>query len=77
MLAKTRVSMSTCAAAILLLVAGQPVRAATIPKIVLKNDTIEYTLSAEGKNSSFVAKGLGKEYLVTPGQQAIVTLKKG
>jgi len=69
--------MSMCVAAILLFLAGQSARAAAIPKIVLKNDSIEYTLSAEGKNLSFLAKGLGKEYLVRPGQQAVVTLKKG
>ena len=69
--------MSKYAAAMVLVLAGQFVHAAAIPQIVLKNDSIEYTLSAEGKNLSFLAKGLGKEYLVGPGQQAVVTLKKG
>ena len=77
MFAKIRVPMSTCATAILLALAGQAVRAAAIPKIVLQNDSVEYALSAEGKNLSFLAKGHAKEYLVGPGQQAVVTLKKG
>ncbi len=77
MLAKNRVPMLTCAAVILLVLAGQSVRAAAISKIVLKNDSIEYALSTEGKNLSFLAKGLAKEYLVGPGQEAVVTLKKG
>jgi hypothetical protein len=77
MLAKIWLPMSTCAVAILLVLAGQSVRAAAIPKIVLKNDSIEYAISAEGKNLSFLVKGCGKEYLVRPGQQAVVTLKKG
>ncbi len=74
---KNRGPISTCAAAILLLLATQSVPAAALPKIVLKNGSIEYALSAEGKNLSFLAKGLAKEYLVGPGQQAAVTLKKG
>ena len=77
MLAKTRIPTSTCAGAILLVLAGQPVHAAATAKIVLKNDSIEYVLSAEGKNLSLLAKGPGKEYLAGPGQQAVVTLKKG
>ncbi len=77
MLTRTLIRMLARAAAILLLLVGQSVRAAAIPKIVLKNDSFEYALSAEGKNLSFLAKGLGKEYLVGPGQQAVVTLKKG
>ncbi|MGA2254144.1 MAG: hypothetical protein ABSG53_05730 [Thermoguttaceae bacterium] len=77
MFAKTWVPMSTCAAAIVLALAGHSVRAAAIPKIVLKNESIEYALSAEGRNLSFLAMALGKEYLVGPGQQAVVMLKKG
>jgi hypothetical protein len=46
-------------------------------KIVLNNGAIEYALSAEGKNLSLLAKGLGKEYLAGPGQQAVVALKQG
>ena len=62
---------------LLVFLAGQSTPAAATPKIVLKNDSIEYTLSAAGKNTSFLVDGHGKEYLAGPGQQAVVTLKKG
>jgi hypothetical protein len=62
---------------LLVLLAGQSAPAAATPKIVLKNDSIEYTLSAAGKNTSFLVDGHGKEYLARPGQLAVVTLKKG
>jgi hypothetical protein len=77
MFARTSLPTSTWIAIVPLLLTGQAVGAAPTAKIVLKNDSVEYALSAEGKNLSLLAKGSGKEYLATPGQQAIVTLKKG
>jgi len=75
MLAKSRSSIFVMA--VLVLLAGPPNRARATAAIVLKNDSIEYTLSAQGANTSFRVKGHGKEYLAGPGQQAITTLKIG
>ncbi len=77
MLAKTCLPTSACAAAILLVLAGQPVRAAATAKIVIENNAIQYVVSAKGKNLSLLARGPGKEHLAGPGQQAVATLKKG
>ncbi len=72
-----KIASTAFAIAILVVLAAQSAPAATTDKIVLKNDSIEYTLSAEGKNMSFLVKGQDKEYVVGSGQQAVVTLKKG
>ena len=77
MFAKNRSSIF--AATILVLLVGQLAHAAAAEKIVFKNDSIEYTLTAEGKNASFLVRGRDRnqEYLAGPGQQAVVTLKTG
>jgi hypothetical protein len=76
MFAKSRVVTSSCAAAILLVLAGS-VAAAPAGKIVLAGDSFELALDSQGKTLSVLAKGLAKDYLAAPGQQAVVTLKKG
>ena len=62
---------------VLLLLVEQPAHPATTADIVLKNDSIAYVLNAQGRNASFRVNGHAEELLAGPGQQAIVTLKRG